>query len=79
MCTCVCNSYNMGMSALPDILCKSRVPMLQPLSAILKSAQPSIAPAHSTYILKEAHCDCGILLCQQMLALFSTRTIKGFN
>ena len=32
--------------------------MLQFL-ALLKSAQTLISSAHSTYILKDAHCDCG--------------------
>jgi len=30
--------------------------------ALLKSAQTLISSAHSTYMLKDAHCDCGILL-----------------
>ena len=41
------------------------VPMLQlyiTLLALLKSVPTLIASAHSTYILKDAHCDRGILL-----------------
>ena len=55
-------SYNMGTGhkyqAKHEFPCFNYVTLL----ALLKSAQTLIATAHSTYILKDAHCDCGILL-----------------
>ena len=57
----VYTSYNMGTSALRDIYARSPRAATT-LLALLKSAQTLIASDHSTYILKDAHCDCGILL-----------------
>ena len=63
----------MGMSDLPDMYARSPraegIHIRQSTSAhvintsgTLKICQTLIVSAHSTYILKDAHCDCGILL-----------------
>ena len=63
----------MDTSALPDMYARSPraegIHIRQRTSAHVITnmlhfwpAQILIAPAHSTYILKDAHCDCGILL-----------------
>ena len=69
-----CISYNMGTSALPDMYARSPraegMHIRQSVSAHVitnmlhfwHSSQTLIELAHSTYILKDAHCDCGILL-----------------
>ena len=76
MITHICIIYNMSTNALPDMYARSPraegIHIRQSTSAhvitsvtflaLLKSAQTLIASAHSTYILKDAHCDCGILL-----------------
>ena len=69
----VCISYNMGMSALPDMYARraedihirhstsAHVIINVTLQSLFKSANPLNTLVHSTYILEDTHCDCGIL------------------